>query len=293
MLCIFAATIFWFLNALNKNYTTNVTFPVSFDFDHQYYVATKPLPEHVRLNVTGVGWNLFRRSAGLKVPPLVVPLEKPSDVKKIVGTTLPAFFSNQLEDIQINFVLTDTVYLDIEPRAGRWITLMLDSVSRYLQTNHEVTSKITISPDSIFIDGPISQVSRLKEPYNVTLSSERINEDFTEEVEVQIPNGDLIQRRPPVVFVAFSVERMVQVEDSVKLEVVNFPANASPSLGTEHIRCIFKIRQSMQQSFTTDSVTAVIDLKNFKRGQAKFRPVLLGLPLHTEVVYLDSVSVKF
>src|SRR5215216_6687499 len=83
-LCIFAATVFWFFNALNKNYTTNINLPLVFDYDRENFMAVRPLPEAVRFNVTGLGWNLFRRSAGLKIPPLVVPLPQPGEVKKIV-----------------------------------------------------------------------------------------------------------------------------------------------------------------------------------------------------------------
>ena len=86
VLCILAATIFWLFNALNKTYTTNITFPLEFDYDKETFVAVQPLPSNVRINVKGIGWDLFRRSAGLKVPALSIPLERPSEIKKIVAT---------------------------------------------------------------------------------------------------------------------------------------------------------------------------------------------------------------
>src|SRR5687767_9682749 len=83
VLCVLAATVFWFFNSLNKRYTTNITFPVTFDYDDENYIAVKPLPSSVRINVTGVGWDLFRRSLGIKIPPLVIPIDRPAEVKKI------------------------------------------------------------------------------------------------------------------------------------------------------------------------------------------------------------------
>ena len=138
-LCIFAATVFWFFNALNKNYTTNINLPLVFDFDRERYIPIRPLPEVVRFNVTGVGWNLFRRSVGLKFPPLVVPLPQPSDVKKIVGSTLPALVSNQPEGFAINFVLTDTLHVAIARKKKK-----VDKVtSRY--TNVVVEKRVRLS----------------------------------------------------------------------------------------------------------------------------------------------------
>src|SRR5688572_3026280 len=94
VLCIFAATVFWFFNALNKTYTTNINFPVRFDFDQSNYVPVSSLPNDVRINVTGNGWDLFKRSTGVKAVPLEIPLGRPAEVKKIVGSTLPVIFSN-------------------------------------------------------------------------------------------------------------------------------------------------------------------------------------------------------
>src|SRR5687768_4052677 len=120
VLCVFAGTVFWFFNALNKTYTTNINFPLRFDFDRTNFVPVKSLPEQVRMNVTGNGWDLFKRSTGVKAGALEIPLERPADVKKIVGGTLPIIFSNQVDGLEINFVLTDTLYLDLEPKAGKW-----------------------------------------------------------------------------------------------------------------------------------------------------------------------------
>jgi hypothetical protein len=55
VLCIFAATVFWFFNALNKTYTTNLRFPLSFDYDHENFVPVKALPRDVRINGQRVG----------------------------------------------------------------------------------------------------------------------------------------------------------------------------------------------------------------------------------------------
>jgi hypothetical protein len=68
VLCIFAATVFWFFNALNKNYSTNINFALAFEYDQDRFIPMKSLPSTVRMNVTGSGWDLFRRSLDLKYP---------------------------------------------------------------------------------------------------------------------------------------------------------------------------------------------------------------------------------
>ena len=291
VLCIFAATVFWFFNALNKTYTTNIRFPLSFDYSHENYVPVKPLPKEVRINVTGIGWNLFRRSSGIKVPPLTIPLDRPAEVKKIVGSTLPGFFSSQLEGLEINFVITDTLYLNIQPKAGRWLKLGLHPLDRNIRKDYTIASDIKIQPDSIFIEGPMAMITKLKEPAQLKITDQNIDENFHQDVEVLLPDGDLFQRNPPTVLVSFSIEKLVQIRDSIQLEVENFSSRSRSVFGSRKIPCTFAIPESRIKTFTLDSVIALIDLQGFKKGTMKVLPQLHGLPDHSRILKLDSIRV--
>jgi hypothetical protein len=293
VLCIFAATVFWFLNALNKTYTTNLRFPLSFDYDHQNFVPVKALPHTIRINVTGNGWDLFRRSAGLKIPPLEIPLERPIETKKIIGSTLPAFFTNQIEGLEINYVLTDTIYVDLEPKAGRWVTLQLDTTQISIKEGYGLASYISILPDSIFIEGPKPIVNDLKEPLKLTLPFKNIDDQFMEDVEVQLPSAEVIKRDPPVVAVMFNVEKLVSIEDSVRLVIRNIPSTVWPVIGRKKIPVTITLPQNLADQLVIDSVTAVLDLKKFKRGERMMLPKVAGLPPFSKAVRIDSVRVKF
>lgn len=289
-LCFFAATVFWFFNALNKNYTTNISFPLEFDYDKENYVALKPLPSTVRINVTGVGWDLLRRSTGLKLPSLVIPLERPAEVKKIVA--VPALFANQLERFEINFLLTDTLRVALEPKESRWINLKLDPANIDLRNGFVRTSEPVLTPDSIFIEGPWPVVKSFLEPVYLRLGETGIDEDYEEDVEVQFIQNELIRRSPPTVSVKFKVDKLVQLSDSIPLSVVNFPKGASPYLGIKALYCVFTIPESFMDEYQPDSVRAVIDLTGFTKGTKQLRPVVKGLPPYSRVESIDSIYVK-
>jgi len=291
VLCVFAATVFWFFNALNKTYTTNISFPLQFEYNAENYVAVRPLPDLVRLNVTGMGWDLFRRSLGVKVPPLVISLERPSGIKKIVGN--PALFANQLERLQINFVLTDTLHLALEPKSKRWVTLKLDSPSILFRTGYGMVSEATVYPDSVFIEGPWDLVRSISEPVYLKLDQRNIDENFREDVEIKFLNNELIRRDPPTVSVRFEVDELVNVSDSVRLELINLPKGVQPLLGIKAIPCTFAIPKKEMASFSSDSLKARVDLKDFKRGETRVSPTLVGLPPFSRVTRLDSLTIKF
>lgn len=290
VLCIVAATVFWFLNALNKQYTTNINFPLAFEYDDRYYIPVEELPDKIKINVTGLGWDLFRRSTGFKSPALFIPLKSPAEVKKIVGGTLPALFSSQLPTLQINFVVADTLNLHIEPRATRWLSLSVDSVNTYLRATYGLTDDIRIQPDSILIDGPVSIVNALQEPYSLDLREKDIDSNFNDDVEVRLPQGHLIKRNPPIVEVSFHVQKFVDLSDSVSVRFINLPRNKTLQVQKPKLLTTLSMPQSVAKDFSWDSVYISVDYKAYAKGHDEAAQVM-GIPPFVNVGKVDSLHV--
>jgi hypothetical protein len=227
------------------------------------------------------------------VTPLVLPLERPSTVRKIVGSTLPALFSDQLEGLQINFVVNDTVYVNIEPRDRKWLALGIDSIERYLRPGYGLASAVTITPDSVLADGPLSLVSALGRSLPLVLEHTNIDEDYDEEVEVSVPGRPLITFKPPIVNVAFRVEEFVEVTDSVKLVLVNLPESAKPELQIEKLPITLSVRRSLADNLDWDSIRAVVNLEGFEGGRISAEPEVDGLPGGAKVIEIDSVHITY
>lgn len=292
VLCLFTAMIFWFFNALNKTYTTNISFPLTFDYDNENFIPVGGLPDNVRLNVTGNGWELFKRSTGVKLNPLEIPLERPGEVKKIVGSGLKFSFTNQLNGLEINHVLSDTIYLDLEPKVGRWIKLGVDSIQYNIKAGYGLASEIAVIPDSTYIEGPERLVQRIREPVKLNIPQRNIDEHFVEKIEVELPYDEVITRHPPAVEVMFNVEEMITVQDSIPLALENIPPSVSEVMNAGKIAVRLSVPERFVGQLRTDSVKAVLDLRNFKGGTAKILPRVDGLPPFSSVLKIDSVIVR-
>lgn len=293
LLSVLAAMIFWFFNALNKNYSANISFPVSFTYDHASFIPVQPLPEDVRINVSGLGWDLFRRSVGLNVDPLVIPLERPNDVKKIVATTLPVLFAGQLGDLEINYVLTDTVYINIEPIDEKKVQLAADSIIHSLRDGFGISGTVTINPDTVRIKGPRSMVVSFPDPLYLTISEVALEQAFDDPVSLRREGQDLIRFDPEVVTVKFDVERYVVMSDTIPLTMVNMPGRARPLVRVPKVPISFRALETTAQQLATDSIVAVLDLQGLPRGRRKIMPSVAGLPAGVEIIALDSVTVEF
>jgi len=294
VLCLFAATIFWFFNALNKNHSANISFPLAFEFNQENYIPVKALPGHVRMNVSGIGWDLFRKSSGLKVPPLIVPLERPSDVKKIVGSTLPALFSSQLTGLQINFVITDTLLIDIDERVRRKVNIRVDSLDKYIHPDYGVVSDVSVKPDTVWLDGPRKVVNALENVIILELPKKNIDKDFNEEVEIIFKKNELVKRQPPLIEVSFKIEKLMEVSDRIKLKVINTPGRLkSTAANVTEINCTYRLPVSLANTLSGDSVRAIIDLSNYTRGKHTIAPSVVGLPKFAHLIKVDSVRINY
>jgi hypothetical protein len=293
VLCVFTAMVFWFFNALNKTYTTNISFPLSFEYDDENFIAVDGLPQNIPLNVTGNGWELFKRSTGVKTESLEIPLERPGDIKKIVGPDLKFSFTAQLgEGLLVNQVLSDTLYLDLEPKAGRWVKVAVDSVQYNIKAGYGLASEIAIIPDSTFVEGPKRLVEKIKEPVMLTIPQRNLDEHYVENIEVELPYEQLLTLRPPAVSVMFNVEEMITMRDSIGLALINIPASVSEVVNSGKVPVTLSVPERFAEDLNTDSLTAVLDLRNFKGGKEKILPRVEGLPPFSSVLKIDSVIVS-
>jgi hypothetical protein len=103
--CIGGAMVFWLLNALNKVYTTDINYPVSFIIDESKVAFAKEPPVAIRLEVTGGGWRLLRYLLRLHVQPIELPVAKVSKRGQIKSEYLWPIFNKRLKDLKVRRVL--------------------------------------------------------------------------------------------------------------------------------------------------------------------------------------------
>ena len=291
-LCFLAATVFWFFNALNKNYATNVRFPLQFEFDQRKFASSKPLSHDVYVNVSGKGWDLLRKNLGLKLPTMIIPLEHPVETKRIVGSTLPPLLASQLGNLKINHIVTDTIYLSIEPRDSVMMKLVFDMTNISFKRGYGRTSPVVVLPDSIQLQGPKSLLQNRPDSIVVSLGEKKLTANFREQIE--IPDNKAIRRNPPVVEIMFEVGEVVEVEQKLKLDLINIPTAARVNLWKDSIPCWIQIPKSRVEDFGqwVTKVKAVLDLKDARSGARKALPVILGLPPYASLIRADSIRLR-
>ncbi|MEJ0055461.1 MAG: hypothetical protein WDN75_07275 [Bacteroidota bacterium] len=292
-LCFFAAAVFWIFNALNKNYATNLRFPLHFEFDGEKYIPVEPLPASLALNVSANGWELFRKSLGLKVPVISMPLERPVETRKIVASSLSPIVASQVGVLHVNFIVTDTLRFKIEPLATRKIKLKADLRNVTFKNNFGRTSPVVILPDSVTLQGPKSFIAELTDTLTLPISASRVSSNMRENVEVVVSHNDLISRNPPVAEIMFEVGPVEEIKRYLALKTSKIPW--ATEIDKDSVACTFIVPQNQHKHFLSTSLSATLlyDLTTILKGETKsLVPSIKGVPEYAEVTHVDSVKVR-
>ena len=291
MLCIFGATIFWFFNALNKDYTTSINYPVEFLYDHDLFIATKPVPEEIQINVNGGGWNLIRRSGFFNTRPIIINLDNPDQQKQISGNSLRATLSDQLTEFRLNFVVTDTVYLSITNRIKKKFLIKVDSSEILMRDDYRIISNISIAVDSLEIDGPDEYVNAMPDSIVIIPLDDDIDDDFNEEISIPLQNPLLIAT-PSEINVTFLVARFVRISRDFVIQTENFPPDSTLLLENPIVTLSFIIQSGMEDQILDEDFSIVADLQRMVIVDSTIQPLIKKYPSYISNIEMESGRVK-
>jgi len=258
-LCFIGAATFWFFSALGKDYSYRIKYPIEFIFDTDSLIAVKPLPEYVDIDVSGGGWDLFKESFWFGVDPVKFELENPAAIRFLTRPTILPILTEELYQYRVNFLFTDTLFIDIDRKSSQLVNLEIDSTKVSLEEDYRIVSTVTISPDTARIFGPTSFLDSLEAKYFMTLDFDEIDRDFSNAVSLNLPEDFDIYSVPQNALVQFQVERFLNKEVSSSVELINFPEDSSIYIANPEITIRYVVIESEVVDYTANDFNVIVD----------------------------------
>ena len=200
------------MTALNKDrYSLRLNYPIHFDYDEAEYVPVTPLPATVSVNVTGNGWNLLRKSwLSFAQRPLEYKVANPLKANYINTVSLTDKLAEHFPDVQVNYVVADTLELDFERKTTRIIPVRVDSAGIDMRPGYVVSSLINITPSLISIEGPVSLLGAYPDTIVVRIPTRKIQNNYDETLPLNIPKVRTVDVSHASVLVSFEVARVLR-----------------------------------------------------------------------------------
>jgi hypothetical protein len=286
VLCVLAASVFWLFNAFNKNHVTTIEFPLRFEFDQEKFVPIDELPDRIGINVSGNGWDLFRNQFGLKVPVLVIPLDRPVETSKIVSASLVPLLQPQLEKLTINFLSSDTLRQRIDEKDFHKFKVEPDFTDFSFEEGFGRTSPIVILPDSVVLTGPKSLLHQMPDFVSVKIRGESTDQNVSEQLEILMERQTFVVE-PPSVKVMFEVGRVIDFKATLKL------TSKMKTLPSDSIDAWFRIPAKREEEFKNllSEINAIVSTQTPDQDGV-VKPTLQNNPAFAELIRMDTVRIK-
>ncbi len=208
---LFAAIIFWIMNALNKEgYSQKISFPIRITYDDSLYIPTQPLPEKIAVNVSGNGWDLLRKSLSLYKTPIQYAITKPLKTKFLNTGMLTDSIEEYIQDVKVNYVVADRFELEFERKVKKDFTLKVDSLHIPLKEHYVVSSVINLNPKMVMIEGPESILKAMDSTIYIKIPGKKIKDNFDEEIGLPFAKNSMLKVSKKKVNVSFEVEELLK-----------------------------------------------------------------------------------
>ncbi|WP_461490332.1 YbbR-like domain-containing protein [Pontibacter sp. HJ8] len=273
-----AASTFWLLNALNKSYSTQTTYPIRFVYNDQRLVPIKALPEEVLVNVTGKGWKLLRKSLKVEVQPAEIYIRTLPRNNYLLGSALRPSLVNAMDGLQLNFVVTDTLFFNFNAQVTKRIPLQLDPKQKLTDDRHALLRPVSITPDTIIFRGPSSMVDSLPDPFLLRLPIANLTEPTKLSVPIAYDNSSLIKANISEATVAVKVRPLQQREMLVSPELVNVPLKAEVTLRPQVVLIRYQTLEDSGAIINPNAFRTVIDFSKYNRQDSTVAPELVQKP---------------
>ena len=278
MLCFVAASTFWLLNALNKSYSTQTSYPIRFVYDESELVPISPLPEEVSINVTGKGWKLLRKSLRLEVQPAEIYIRDLPRNNYLLGSALRPALVNALDGLQLNFVVTDTIYFNFDPVVQKQIALRVDPAQKLTDNQHTVMGPVRVMPDSITFTGPSSLIDSLPDPFLLRLPEQNITSPSKVPVPINYDYKSLVEANVEEAQVIVNVKALVPEERQVLPELINVPEEVALNLRPPIAVVRYQLLQDSVPLLNREAFKVVLDYKKFNPIDSTLVPELVQQP---------------
>jgi hypothetical protein len=287
LLSIIGATTFWCFNALNKDYSARINYPIEWVFDRDSTIIMEPLPTVVMIDVTSGGWNLVRKTLLLFNTPISIELDNPSEIGFYTRSSMLPIVKEKLNGLNVNFLITDTLHINIERKISKKVAIKIDSISLSLENSYRITSPIKIQPDSVVFVGPKVYLDTLNDNYYIYSKESEIDENYDESMEVYVPDGYYIVSLPSEVNVKFNVQKYDRLKITIPIEEVNFPSDSSVRLSRTEVDVVFTVLNSERREFNEEDFAITADYSMLDDRDSTVLAMLMYYPeqiLEVEIV---------
>ena len=281
-ICLIIATTLWLMNALSKDYSANISYPVKFENPPDKQFLAGDVPDKLELEVEGRGFTLLRFKL-LSFSPFIFDieeitrsLESNSGIFRVATRNLRSRIEDQLSnELAINNIYPEFLVIMLDSLSTKKVPVKLDINVAY-EPQYNLKSPISTNPDSVNITGPtiiLTRISMIRTKVNIT---NPLNSSINQEIDLIHPDKTTIS--PSKVKLNIEVEKYTEKQIKIPIEVLNSPQNARVKLFPSEVKVVFTVGLSRFESISAADFGASVDYNAIDKNASNLEIVLSKTP---------------
>ena len=250
---------------MNKEYTTDIVYPVRYTRFPEGRVLVNDIPDRLELIVNASGYTLLRYQLQSRIAPIIFDvnsfslntLRNDPSTLYILSDYAKDRISRQLSsEIQILDINPDSLIFQFAARTEKFVPVVPDLDLAFEKQFMQV-GPYTIQPDSVLISGPEVILDTIMEVSTERLSLVNVNKACEEELGlVSINKVDI---DPAEVWVQVPVEKFTEASLKIPIEVINLPDTLVLRAFPARVTVNFLVGLSAYETLNEHFFRAVVD----------------------------------
>lgn len=298
LVCLLIATALWFLNALSKDYTTIVSYPVKYvNPPKNQFLANKP-PSKFDLKVEAHGFTLLRYKLSLSFSPIVLnltnltkDLHPQMGTYTIYGANLIRRISDQVSnEIRISEVQPGSFELVLDSLESKMVPVRFNITTEF-KSEFNLKKPVSAVPNKVKITGPTAIIDTVHSIETKLKSFSKIDTDIHKEVELIEPEN--VSVTPKKVELNIEVEKFTEKELNIPIKVLNKPENATVKLFPSEIKILFTVGLSEFDEIKPSDFSASVDYNSIEKGSEYLNVTIDKKPPLNQLIRFSPEKVEF
>jgi hypothetical protein len=297
---LLVAIIIWLLKALEKNYTSEIDYPVRYRNFPEGKTLIGELPDHLELNVYAHGYVLLQHKISSRYLPLVISVNSFS-LKELRDEDggfyfletryLKDYIDKQLSaEFEILEVKPDTLVFPFAEVIEKKLPVQ-PAFDYQLEKQMIIKQSPLIQPDSVMVTGPAYLLDTLSAVNTRDRDLGLISGD--DNFEIPLKSIRHTTFNPEEVKVSFEVERFTEKILSVPVNVAGAPDSLQVITFPRNISLSCQVGLSNYEKIQADMFKATVNYSDIEGGQTRLPVSLTRTPEFVRAIKFSPRTVEY
>lgn len=295
---MFLSLFFWFVITFSKDYTSTISFPVTYSNIPKNKIIVNHLPETIDVDINASGFTIIYYKLKRVVQSVKIDMRELRPLKDNDSYFMAV--NNRLEKINKQFgnklhvtkIDPDTLFVHYSKRLTKTVPVKLNAQITYAK-GYELKDSIRLSPSKVHLSGPEEQINKIKYAETELLTFDDVDSDEKKEVKLTLANDtSLIELSSSVVELHLAVIKFTEATLEIPVQPDNLPKGYSLKIFPNKISVKFNIPFDQMDKIDASSFRARVNYSK-KTNSKKLKVELVKKPSNVKVIKINPEKVEF